>query len=170
MLKNVKNNRHGFTLVEVLIVVVILGILAATVLPQMTASSADAKESALVQDLQMLRSQIQLYKFQHDGELPGAGTATFEDQMLKSTDLVGVVGDIGTKPYGPYIIGSVPQNPYNGKNGFAIVTGPVSGTTAGASNVDANGNEAGWIYSKDTGEIKANSLGTAADGTALEQL
>jgi len=59
------NKRAAFTLVEVMIVVVILGILAATVLPQFISTNDDAKESVLVQDLQTLRSQIQLFKFQH---------------------------------------------------------------------------------------------------------
>jgi len=63
------NKRAAFTLVEVMIVVVILGILAATVLPQFISTNDDAKESVLVQDLQTLRSQIQLFKFQHNGNI-----------------------------------------------------------------------------------------------------
>jgi len=54
--------KSGFTLVEILIVVVILGILAAIVIPQFTDASTEAKESALKSDLQTMRSQIELYK------------------------------------------------------------------------------------------------------------
>ena len=75
--------RAGFTLVEVLIVVVILGILAATVLPQFTSSNDDARESVLVQDLQTLRSQIQLYKFQHDGKFPADSSTDPDDFRMK---------------------------------------------------------------------------------------
>ena len=63
--------KSGFTLVEILIVVVILGILAAIVIPQFTEASTEAKESRLVSDLQTMRSQIELYKIQHNDELPG---------------------------------------------------------------------------------------------------
>lgn len=54
--------KKGFTLIEILIVVVILGILAAVVIPQFTDASTDAKFSSLKSNLQTVRSQIQLYK------------------------------------------------------------------------------------------------------------
>ena len=165
-MKNVKmSKRRGFTLVEVLIVVVILGILAATVLPQFTSASEDAKEAALVQDLQTLRSQIELYKFQHRDKYPAAGSTTaadFENALLKSTDEDGTVGDIGTKPFGPYFIGQLPPNPYNGKRDVKIVN---------AITLPAADDTTGWIYSSLTGRLKANSTGLAADGTTtLESL
>jgi prepilin-type N-terminal cleavage/methylation domain-containing protein len=58
--------KRGFTLVEILIVVVILGILAAIVIPQFTQASTEAKSNSLASDLQSLRSQIELYKVQHN--------------------------------------------------------------------------------------------------------
>ena len=62
--------KKGFTLVEILIVVVILGILAAIVIPQFTDASTEAKISSMRSDLQMMRSQIELYKVQHNDDLP----------------------------------------------------------------------------------------------------
>jgi len=170
MRKGTPKTRHGFTLVEVLIVVVILGILAATVLPQFNLSTSDSQEAALVQNLQILRSQIDLYRFQHSGDYPGEGTPTFEDQMLKSTQLDGTVGDVGQYAYGPYIAGQVPSNPYNGKRGLSVISTDISAVVAGPTNVDAGAVEAGWIYRKDTGQIKANTVGTASDGTPLDDL
>jgi len=64
--------QKGFTLVEILIVVVILGILAAIVIPQFTEASTEAKTSSLCTDLQTVRSQIELYKIQHNDKLPAA--------------------------------------------------------------------------------------------------
>ena len=55
---------------EILIVVIILGILAAIVIPQFTNASQNARESSLQSTLQTLRSQIQLYKLQHSDALP----------------------------------------------------------------------------------------------------
>ena len=60
--------RHGFTLIEILIVVVILGILAAIVIPQFTDAAAEASRSNLQSQLQTIRSQIELYNVQNPSE------------------------------------------------------------------------------------------------------
>ena len=68
--------KKGFTLIEILIVVIILGILAAIVIPQFSSASSDAKKASLRSTVQTLRSQIALYKLQHGDTLPnlsGAG-------------------------------------------------------------------------------------------------
>src|ERR1700683_1994550 len=56
---------RGFTLVEILIVVIILGILAAIVIPQFTNASTDAKKSNMASQDQTIKSQISLYMLQH---------------------------------------------------------------------------------------------------------
>lgn len=107
--------RRGFTLVEILIVVVILGILAAIVIPQFTEASSEAKMSSLVSDLQTMRSQIELYKIQHNDEFPGqqAGGATFEQAMTGYTDVSGAAQAApGAGVYGPYVQ-QLPKNPFN---------------------------------------------------------
>ncbi len=57
--------RQGFTLIEILIVVVILGILAAIVIPQFTDAAGEASRSNLQSQLQTIRSQIELYNVQN---------------------------------------------------------------------------------------------------------
>ena len=66
---------HGFTLVELLIVVIILAILAAIVVPQFADSANDARQSAFTTDLGNLRAVAELYRQQH-GAYPGGVAAT----------------------------------------------------------------------------------------------
>src|SRR5918993_605544 len=65
----------GFTLVELLIVVIILAVLAAIIVPQFSSATIDAQESALDANLARLRSSIELFQAQHGGVYPG-GVAT----------------------------------------------------------------------------------------------
>jgi prepilin-type N-terminal cleavage/methylation domain-containing protein len=77
---------RGFTLIEILIVVVILGILAAIIIPQFTNAADDASISSARTQLQTMRSQVELYRAQDagdDGEYPGA----VGDDDSWSTDL-----------------------------------------------------------------------------------
>jgi prepilin-type N-terminal cleavage/methylation domain-containing protein len=77
--------RHGFTLIEILIVVVILGILAAIVIPQFTDASREAASSNLRSQLQTIRSQIELFNVQNPGAPfdPATPLATFWDALLQ---------------------------------------------------------------------------------------
>ena len=65
-----RRSSNGFTLIEILIVVVILGILAAIVIPQFTNASQEAAESSVKSQLQTVRSQIELYRVRNNGNLP----------------------------------------------------------------------------------------------------
>jgi prepilin-type N-terminal cleavage/methylation domain-containing protein len=65
-----KRNKAGFTLVEILIVVVILGILAAIVVPQFTSASQEAIKGALQSQLQTINSQVELYRVRNQGSYP----------------------------------------------------------------------------------------------------
>src|SRR5215211_4939264 len=93
-----RNRQSGFTLIEVLIVVVIMAVLAATIIPQFSSSANDAKESSAKFNLHSLRSQIELYKIHHNGTLP---TAAIVNQLTQSTDATGAIGTGTSFPYGP---------------------------------------------------------------------
>ena len=134
--------KRGFTLVEILIVVVILGILAAIVIPQFTQASSEAKTNSLCSDLQTLRSQIELYKCQHNDVNPVLNT--FEEQMIYTSDIAGnpSTDKIRTALYafGPYLE-RLPENPFT--NSETVVAWGASATTDG------------WEYNATTGEIRA---------------
>ena len=118
-----RRNQRGFTLVEILIVVIILGILAAIVIPQFTSASQDARKNSLTSQLQTLRSQIELYKLQHLDQLPSGLVAATPiwDQMINKTNASGTTGTTTAYPFGPYLQ-SAPTNPLNGKNAMLVVT------------------------------------------------
>src|SRR5207247_2950615 len=103
--------RSAFTLIEVLIVVVIMAILAATIIPQFTDSTKDAKGSTVKFNLSTLRSQIQLYRTQHNGTNP-TGTLV---ELTTTTDLSGTQGTGAAFPYGPYLR-QIPVNPFSNLN------------------------------------------------------
>jgi general secretion pathway protein G len=65
-----RGRNRAFTLVEILIVVVILGILAAIVVPQFTNAANDARSGNLVTQLQTLNNQIELYAARNNGQYP----------------------------------------------------------------------------------------------------
>src|SRR5947199_7781434 len=100
--------RSAFTLIEVLIVVVIMAILAATIIPQFTDSTKDAKSSTVKFNLHTLRSQIELYRTQHNGT-PPSGTLA---ELKINTDATRAQGTGANFPYGPYLR-DVPVNPYS---------------------------------------------------------
>lgn len=166
-----RTSKRGFTLVEILIVVVIMGILAAIVVPQFSQSSDDARFTSTVQNLQSLRGQIDLFRNQHEGRFPGtpAGAApdvVFVEQMTLPTN---ELGGRSANPnqgfgdplfqYGPYIHNQFPANPFNGSR---LVTSVVT-LPAVAPGGDLP-TDPGWIYETASGRIRINRIGTTPDG------
>ena len=120
-----RRKQNGFTLVELVVVVLILGILAAVAAPRLFDTANDARESGTKQSLAVVRDAIELYKSQN-GSFPAAATI--------ATDL---------KPFikGPFPAVQVGAN----KNGnFATATSPIYTPVAGGS---------GWAYDASSGEF-----------------
>jgi type II secretion system protein G len=76
-----KLTRRGFTLIEILIVVVIIGLLAALVVPNITTTAEDAARSTARSQLAAVRSQIELYKLRYGGTIPPASGTDGTDQL-----------------------------------------------------------------------------------------
>jgi general secretion pathway protein G len=151
--------KRGFTLVEILIVVVILGILAAIVIPQFTGASTEAKESSLVSDLQTIRSSIELFKIQHNDLLPGevmdgsgnittASAASFVNAMCLKTDQYGDwTGSGATYRFGPYMQ-KIPVNPFSNASGTTVADYAEDGAmvTVTAAKLTGGDENAGWHF------------------------
>jgi len=124
-----RRDRAGFTLIEMLIVIILLGILAAIIIPQVSVTTEDAKVSAVKSDLSSLRSAIELYYVQHNSFYPGgkditggtpanaaAAATAFVQQLSRYTAVTGAVANTkdATYKYGPYVKGgALPANPYS---------------------------------------------------------
>ena len=157
-----KRRGRGFTLVEILIVVVILGILAAIVVPHMSNAALTARENMLRDDLRFMRNQIALYRAQHHDHSPGAvaggapTAATFVAQMTSYSDDVGNTSAVQLPgyPYGPYL-SAIPRSPLSDKPDVMIVNGVFP----------APDDSTGWIYNPVQPEMIANQSGNDQEGT-----
>jgi general secretion pathway protein G len=99
---------RGFTLIEILIVVIILGIMAAIVVPAFATYGRTARQASLVSTIRTLRSQIQAYRIQHGDELPDLAAASAAGNHFQPlTEMI----PYGSPPVnrGPYLT-SVPTN------------------------------------------------------------
>ena len=147
-----RTRKGGFTLVEILIVVIILGILAAIVIPQFTSASQDARRNSLTSQLQTLRSQLELYKLQHLDQLPTelVGSTPNWSQLTMKTNDQGATGTSTAFPFGPYLQAD-PKNPLNGSTGVRVITADVAGGDASGTTT------AGFLINSSNGKIWGTS-------------
>ena len=147
MSNNRKRPQRGFTLVEILIVVIILGILAAIVIPQFTNASTEARQSNVRSQLQTLRSQIALYKLQHGDTLPDLTANSGNNWTLLTATSV-----YQGQTVGPYMQ-SVPVNSLT--NASVVKNGNGSAAVAGAD----------FVFDYAAGAGSGNIWGTSSNTT-----
>ena len=169
---NKTSTKAGFTLVELLIVVVILAILAGIMVPQFGSATDDAKLSALDTTLANTRVAVDLF-YQNHGFYPssvtsigsacdtaggttGAGTANSEvaflDHLRLYSNIVGESCNLSDTNFrfGPYMKKStLPDNPYTLSSATVVVT-------AGLLGMNATGTTGGWRFDNKTGQFIAD--------------
>lgn len=159
-------------MVELVIVIVIIGIIAAIAIPRVGRGAKSAGESALAQDLAILRNAIELYASQHMGDYPGAkgdgvnlaNTAgAFVSQITEYSSDAGETQATrdATHPFGPYLRKGLPAAPVGVNKPSAdvlidIVSSPPAVVTAGGE---------GWVYNPTTGDLIVNSDDSNDAGT-----
>ena len=147
-----KRSQKGFTLVEILIVVIILGILAAIVIPQFTSASDDARKNSLTSQVQTLRSQVELYKLQHTTDASELFTGTGSAQWTNLLSATGAASGTTTiaasdRKCGPYLQ-TIPANNITNLSTVTVNT-TVNETTTGITPVT------GFAYNSTTGKFFA---------------
>lgn len=136
--------RRGFTLVEVLIVVIILAILGTVVSQVYSAAARNAREVALIRNLIGMRGTILTYRSKFKGRYPET-VAELEQA-----------------------IGQLPENPFNGGHAVRIVDNIRTYTIDEDDKID--GIRVGWIYHSRSGSLWANTGGTTSKGRPLAEL
>jgi general secretion pathway protein G len=133
---------RGFTLVELLVVIVVLAVLAAVVIPKFVDSGLRSKESALKSNLSLLRNAVSL--FQND---TGAYPATLADLAATSAPANGLDSSGNTK--------SITASDWHGPYIQALPTDPVSGAAFTYGTTSPN-----------VGKVTSSATGNGSDGTA----
>ena len=142
MLRRAKNKK-GFTLVELLIVIVILGILAAIVIARFAGASRESKEANLKGNLRTIRAAVETYKANSKSN---SYPADF-DQLW-----VGSVDDVDSKTF----LERIPIDPFHRKKDVQVITGAMSPTDSAATRSNLITGGGGWAYDSKNGRLCVN--------------
>ena len=144
--------KKAFSLIELLIVISILGIMAAIVLPMFRDNIQQTKEAAAKDTLRVLRTVIETYAAKNNGIPPG-----YVDK--DPTGLTSVVS-FGIQLFGnTQYMNKMPENPFNEDLSITILNNSDAFPTV------ADG-DSGWIYKPATKNIRLNTPGKDNQGVS----
>jgi general secretion pathway protein G len=169
-------NRGAFSIVELVLVVIVIGIVAALAIPKFSAAAVNHDRVNLKTDLAVLRTAIEMYYHDHQaypgqqdaGSDAAAGSAAAVVlQLTRYTDAAGRVGEMRNEEFrfGPYLRDGIPPCPVSvGRPSAEIHL--ISGDALPA--FDASAASAGWVFNFQTGYVAANSPGVDESGTRYD--
>ena len=135
-------DKRGFTLVELLVVIVVLAVLAAIVLPKFMNSGTRSKESALKSDLKLLRNAVSLFQADTSAYPKTLADLAATSAPAKGLDSAGAeVSITATDWHGPYI-DSVPKDPISKADFSYGATSPNVGKVTSSSTATSSENTA----------------------------
>ena len=146
MLRTLRN-RKGFTLVELLIVIVILGILAAIVIARFAGATKESKESNLKGNLRTIRSSLETFKANSKSNSYPSNL----DDLWKGT-----ADDVDSKTF----LERIPIDPFYRLNSVTVVTASFSPSDVATDRDTKISGGGGWAYDSLTGRVCANYLST----------
>jgi prepilin-type N-terminal cleavage/methylation domain-containing protein len=113
-MKNRSLSRHGFTLVEIMIVVAIIALLASMAVPNFLRARKRSQATRILEDLRMLDNAQDEYAIENNKTSGAHPTFTDLKAYLKTGSVLYSTGaDIFGDSYGPFTIDSIPQVPTN---------------------------------------------------------
>jgi general secretion pathway protein G len=139
-----RGGRRHFTTIDALLLAMLMAVASAIASPWLHAAGRGTKDLAIQRNLGALRSQIELYKLEHNGDPPVLYQGGFP-QLLQATNGEGVIGPAGSDhPYGPYLPKGVLMNTATGRSTVTLTeVFPPTGTSG----------IGGWLYHQPTGQI-----------------
>lgn len=158
--------KSGFTLIELMTVIVIIAILALIIIPRFALYTRRSKESAMMTNLNLLRETIERFKAD-TGEYPATLTGLY---AAPNTNPPGAISTGGVMPglyKGPYLISQ------GGLNGTSIPRNPLiptSITAADTTDAPSATPTANWSYTPADGKISPANSGFTIDGYSYESL
>lgn len=139
--------KKAFTLIEILIVVAILGIMAAIVVPMFQDNTQKAKEAATKSNLKILRNAIELYASKNNGVPPGYSGNNSASIPSGAIFMIQMVPDY---------LKTMPENPFNNLNTVQTVSNAAAFPAAATGTF-------GWVYKPSTKDIRIDTTGTDTD-------
>jgi general secretion pathway protein G len=140
-------NTPGFTLIELVVVVMILGILAAIAAPRLLGASHQAVDNSVRQSLGVVRNAIDQYTTEHEGAFPGADG---QEPTFKANIAAYLRGQ------------DFPACPVAAKNNAVRM---MNGPPPIASSIGGTATTHSWVYLYETGDFFINSSATTNDGS-----